>query len=219
MPEAFDRRVLAPPFLDFVRCCQRLVPCHLGGGAALSGAYLAHRLTGDIDLFCHDRENYLILRRSLAAVGKEAGVDVRLVRDAPTFARYVISAMGSEVELDLVEELVPDIEPQPSVVDGIAVESLADLRASKLTCLLSRSEPRDLVDLLFLDRAGYAPEADLPLALQKDAGMDPAVLAWLLGEFPCRPLPRMLKPLTEDEVRSFRDDLRERFRRLAVPRE
>jgi hypothetical protein len=92
-----------------------------------------------------------------------------------------------------------------------------DLRVNKLTCLLSRSEPRDLVDLLFLDRAGYAPEADLPLALRKDAGIDPGILAWLLGEFPVTPLPVMLESLDVQHLQAFRDDLRERFRRLALP--
>jgi hypothetical protein len=71
--------------------------------------------------------------------------------------------------------------------------------------------------LSFLDRAGYRPEHDLALALRKDAGIDPGVMAWLLGQFPVEPLPIMLEPLTPDELRSFRDDLRERFRRLAVP--
>ncbi len=68
-----------------------------------------------------------------------------------------------------------------------------------------------------IDRAGHPPEADLSLAVQKDAGIDPAVLAWLLGQFPTHPLPLMLEPLTEDELRQFRDALRERFRRIAIP--
>jgi hypothetical protein len=70
---------------------------------------------------------------------------------------------------------------------------------------------------MFLDRAGFPPEHDLPLALRKDAGIDPGVLAWLLGSFPVEPLPAMLSTLTSDELREFRDALRERFKRVAVP--
>ncbi|MBI4509013.1 MAG: nucleotidyl transferase AbiEii/AbiGii toxin family protein [Deltaproteobacteria bacterium] len=102
-------------------------------------------------------------------------------------------------------------------IEGIVAESLADLRAAKLTCMLSRSEPRDLVDLLFLDRAGYPPEDDLPLALRKDGGIDPAVLAWLLGQYPTHPLPEMLVPLSEDDLRRFRDELRNRFKARSLP--
>ena len=90
----------------------------------------------------------------------------------------------------LVHEPLPDLEAPPPPVEGIIIESLTDLRASKLTCILSRSEPRDLVDLLFLERAGYRVEDDLPLALQKDAGIDPGILAWLLGRFRSSRCPR-----------------------------
>jgi hypothetical protein len=124
---------------------------------------------------------------------------------------------GRSIELDIVFDPVPDVEPAPPPVSGVVIESLPDLRANKLTCVLSRSEPRDLVDLLFLDRAGYPPERDLPLALRKDAGIDPAVLAWLLSGFPVEPLPVMLEPLTPSDLRTFRDDLADRFRRLALP--
>lgn len=41
--------------------------------------------------------------------------------------------------------------------------------------------------------------------------------AWLLGQFPLEPLPAMLTELTLPELAKFRDSLRERFRKLAVP--
>ena len=141
----------------------------------------------------------------------------RRVVAAGSLVRARVQLSGDPIELDVVFDPVPDVEPTPPPVEGIIVESLADLRANKLTCLLSRSEPRDLVDLLFLDRAGYPPEADLMLALRKDAGIDPGVLAWLLGQFPVEPLPVMLSPLDPAALRAFRDDLRERFRTLALP--
>ena len=95
-------------------------------------------------------------------------------------------------------------------------ESLTDLRASKLTCLISRAEPRDLVDVFWLEKAGYPPEADLPLALQKDSGVDPGILAWLLKDFPLEPMPVMLQPVTAQELREYRDGLARRFKALSV---
>ena len=111
---------------------------------------------------------------------------------------------------------VARLVPEGREVEGVPVESLEDLRAAKLTCILSRSEPRDLVDLMFLDRAGYPPEADLSAALTKDAGIDPAILAWLLGQFPLEPVPIMLVPLNQNDLLAFRDALRERLRRLVI---
>lgn len=216
-PKEFDRRVVPLKVLEFVRACQERVPCHLGGGAALAGAYLRHRETGDIALFSHEAEEMRTLVEVLSDVSSSVGVLAAIVRDAGSLVRATLKSGDIELELDVVHEPVPDFEPPPPALEGIVVESLKDLRANKLTCILSRSEPRDLVDLLFLDKAGFPPEKDLSLALRKDAGVDPGVLAWLLARFPVEPLPRMLEPLTVEQLREFRDELARRFRKSALP--
>jgi Nucleotidyl transferase AbiEii toxin, Type IV TA system len=215
--KSFDRRVLPERLLDFVRRCQERVPCHLAGGAALAGAYLGHRTTGDIDLFFHDAEPMRQLVVALSEVARRAGMKSEILRDARELVRARVSFSDRATELDLVYEPLEDVEPPPPPLEGIVVESLADLRAAKITCILSRSEPRDLVDLYFLDKAGHAPENDLGHALRKDAGIDPGVLAWLLSSFPMEPLPSMLLPLSAEELRRFRDALAERLRRIAIP--
>lgn len=166
---------------------------------------------------CHDADDVRTIVRELSDIARECGTEIALVRDGGSFVRARATPGGRDLEIDVIHESTPDLDAPPPPLDGVVIESLTDLRAAKLTCLLSRSEPRDLVDLLFLDRAGFAPERDLPLALRKDAGIDPGVLAWLLGQFPIQPLPAMITPLSAHEVESFRGDLRERFRRLTVP--
>lgn len=217
MRKSFDRRVLPEPLLDFIRRCQECAPCHLAGGAALAGAYLGHRTTGDVDLFFHDADDMRLLVAALSDVAAQAGMTSEILRDARSLVRASVSSGEAVTELDLVHEPLADVEPPPPPLEGIVVESLADLRAAKLTCILSRSEPRDLVDLYFLDRAGYPPEDDLGAALRKDAGIDPGVLSWLLANFPTEPLPSMLLSLSSDELRRFRGELAERLRRAAVP--
>lgn len=213
MRKSFDRRVVPDFVLDFVRACQARVPCHLGGGAALAGAYLGHRTTGDVDLFVHNAEEMRSLVSLLPSVAEEAGISVTLLRDVGHLVRaQIVDSNGSRIEADIVHEPIADIATPPPPLEGVVIESLTDLRASKLTCILSRSEPRDLVDLYFLDRAGFPPEQDLEIALLKDAGVDPGVLAWLLARFPTQPLPSMLEPLTSEELEKFRDALAERLR-------
>ena len=209
MRTPLDRRVVPEDVIALVLACQQRVPCHLAGGAALAGAYLGHRLSGDVDLFCHDADAVRTLVRELDSVAQESGSEIAIVRDAGTFVRAHVRRQDARgtLDLDIVHEPVRDVEPPPPPLDGVVVESLADLRASKLTCILSRSEPRDLVDLRFLERAGYPPAHAI------------AILAWLLSQFPLEPLPRMLAPLTPGELRAYRDDLAARFRRLAVPPE
>jgi hypothetical protein len=212
----FDRRVVPEAGLEFVRACQRRVPCHLGGGAALSGAFLAHRLSRDLDLFCHEASHVRDLVRELPAIAREAKVRTTIQRDSGTFVRIELELGERTMAADFVHDAVPDIEGPPPPIERVIVESLVDLRASKITCLLSRVEPRDLVDLLFLERSGFSVEDDLEHALRKDSGIDPGVLAWLLRDFTTEPLPAMLQPLSVHELRTFRDDLAERLRRLAT---
>lgn len=120
------------------------------------------------------------------------------------------------MEVDVAHEPSPPLAPR-DIVGGIVCDSLTDLQANKITCLLSRAEPRDLVDLCFLDRRQLPPEAALPGALQKDAGVDPALLSLLLKDFPTTPLPVMLQALSEEMLIAFRNDLVERFRIAALP--
>lgn len=166
----FDRRIVRLSTLRFLQACHGRTPFHLAGGAALAGVHLRHRLSRDADLFFHERQTHRDAVSLLPEIAQEAGVTIRIVRDAGTFVRGVLTGVDGDLDIDLVFDAVADVG-RPDVVEGVQVESLADLRANKLTCVLSRSEPRDLVDLLFLDRAGYPPEADLTLALAKDAGI------------------------------------------------
>jgi hypothetical protein len=213
---SFDRRVVSDVVLEFIRNCQREIPCHLGGGAALAGVYLRHRVTGDVDLFCHQADDMRALVDLLPDAAAVVGASLHVMRDVGRLARARLELAGTVIsEVDVVHEPIPDLEAPPPAIDGIVVESLTDLRANKITCILSRSEPRDLVDLLFLDRAGHPPEEDLEGALKKDAGIDPAVLAWLLSSFPVEPLPQMLQPMSREQLRQFRDALAERLRRIA----
>ena len=215
MRAAFDARVVTPEVVRFVRACQRRAPCVLVGGAALSGAFLAHRLSRDIDLFFRSPAELRSLADVLRQAADDVGGTVVLLQDSPEFVRAELRLGEQRLEVDLAVDATPELAPRETI-EGVVVASLVDLRAAKLTCLLSRSEPRDLVDVYFLERAGFAAEADLPLALQKDAGVDPAVLSWLLGQFPTEPMPQLLQPLTAEELRAFRDQLRERIKRAAT---
>ena len=96
MRKTFDRRVVPDSVLAFVRACQRRIPCHLGGGAALAGAYLGHRMTGDIDLFVHDGEDMRALVGFLPDAERDncfAAADAYLQPSAhEAFSRTVMEA-------------------------------------------------------------------------------------------------------------------------------
>jgi hypothetical protein len=215
MALSWDYRVVPAEVLDLLARAQELAPSRVAGGAALSGVHLAHRLSRDVDVFFDEKERIRELLPQLGELAAEQGGTFQTVRDGGAFVRGVLRLPRTTLDLDLVYDPSRPLAPR-DVVQGVVIDSFADLRANKLTCLLSRIEPRDLVDVYFLEKAGHRPEADMELALQKDGGMDPGILAHLVASFPVAPLPQMLVELSSDELVRYRDALSERFRQQSV---
>ena len=90
--------------------------------------------------------------------------------------------------------------------------------ANKLTALVGRAEERDLVDVMFLERAGYSVEAALPAALDKDGGCTPATLAWLLSEITIPDGVELPAGVPPGELRAYVTALIGRLLALAAPR-
>ena len=161
MPLSWDTRVVPSELLEFLRKLQEASPCRLSGGAALSGVHLSHRLSHDLDVFCTSHEDVRSTLRSAVYVAGKQGGELRIVRDGGTFVRGQLRIADHNLELDIVHDPSTPLAA-PDTVDGIIVDSIEDMLANKITCLLSRAEPRDLVDLYFLDLSNFAPEDALP---------------------------------------------------------
>jgi predicted nucleotidyltransferase component of viral defense system len=190
----------------------------LTGGGALAGFYLGHRVTDDLDLFTHDQEAFEARARTLQATATSLGAALSSLRESPSFGRYVLSRGDESVVVDLVREYVPSVFPQKRDVAGIRVDPLEEILANKLCAVLSRSEERDLVDLLFLERAGHRAEQGLAAAFAKDGGCTPAALAYLLSQIDVPDGVRLPAGVEPAELREFVRDLSGRLRRAAAPR-
>jgi hypothetical protein len=88
---------------------------------------------------------------------------------------------------------------------------------NKLTTLVSRSEPRDIVDLMMLERFGCSIDAALPKALEKDGGCTPATLAWVLSQVSIPDGAALPGGVSTAETRAFLAGLVERLVRAAAP--
>lgn len=119
--------------------------------------------------------------------------------------------------IDLVRDRAPQIHVEKLDRDGVLVDPPAEILANKLCTLLSRGEVRDLVDVLYLERAGLRVEDALAPASTKDGGLTPAQLAWVLSQITVGPDARIPAGITPDELRSFLEDLVSRLTRLAWP--
>jgi predicted nucleotidyltransferase component of viral defense system len=186
----------------------------LTGGAVLAGWVLGHRRTDDLDLFTTDDAAMAESDRLVRGVADQIAATVDVVRSTPDFRRYLLRRGSDGVVVDLARERVAQLRAKV-VRDGLPMDPVEEIVANKICALLGRAEIRDLVDLYCLERAGFPVERFLEDAQQKDAGVTPATLAWVLSEVV---VPDAL-PGDVDAValRAFTADLEMRLRRMALP--
>jgi hypothetical protein len=190
---------------------------HLTGGAALAGFYLGHRTTEDLDLFTpHERleEGVLALKEAASSLG----ASLEGVRLRPTFRRYLVRRGNESVLVDLVHDPLPQGRADKPLHGRIRVDPPAEILANKLCALLSRSEIRDLVDVLELERSGCDLTEAVGLAQRKDGGLTPAQLGFVLGEMKIGDDARVPGRRSTREVRAYLEDLVARLARMASPR-
>ena len=161
---------------------------YLSGGAALSG-YLDHRRSLDIDVFVSEADGVEMTGLLLESGAGERGWQVRQLRMFPGFRRYVVRDGVESTLVDIVHENVLQIVPlkEKPIRDGVRVDSIEDLVATKLCAVLGRSEVKDLVDLYFLAESGIDVADHVREAHTKDGGMEPATLAFVLQQMPTVP--------------------------------
>jgi hypothetical protein len=189
----------------------------LTGGAALAGFYLAHRETSDLDFFTAEGAAFERGLHVLRAAAESVGASLAVRQDAPGFKRLVVSRGDESVVVDLVHDRVPAAYPSKQERGLVRLDPPQEILVNKLTTLVSRSEPRDLVDLFYLERSGLDVEAALPKALEKDGGCTPATLAWLLSEIRIPDGARLPGGVSPAELRSYVADLTARLLRAAAP--
>lgn len=188
----------------------------LSGGAALVGFYFGHRETLDLDLFTLEDELENGFRLT-GEVAKELGASVESIQTSPDFRRLLLTRGDEAIVIDLVREYVLQIAPEKPVINNIRVDAPEEILANKLCALLSRSEIRDLIDVRELEKAGFDLEAALKAAAQKDSGLTPAQLAWVLNQIKFGEDLHLAGGVSVSELKNYLEDLINRLKKLALP--
>ncbi len=197
-------------------------PWTLTGGGALVAAHLQHRHTRDLDLFWQGRETLDPLVRRVISRLAGAGFEVEARVSEASFARLAVTRGEESTVVDLVADAVPVAEP-PTRLEVAGVRILVDtpheLLVNKLTTLLSRSEPRDLLDVKALLDAGGDLRRALTDAARKDGGLSALTLAWVLDGLPLLRLGAAagFDESTVSELDTFRAELAARLSREGRP--
>jgi len=156
--------------------------------------------------------------RALGETSRELSASIEAIRTAPDFRRYLLRRGEESVVVDLVREHVFQLEPEKLLLGGIRVDP-PEILANKLCTLVSRAEPRDLVDVRALEEAGFRVEEALPGASRKNGGLTPAQLAWVLSQIRLGEEALLPGGGSASELKKYLADLIARVSRLAFPRE
>ncbi len=97
------------------------------------------------------------------------------------------------------------------------VDPPGEILSNKLCALLSRSELRDLVDVMALEGAGHSVESALPAAARKDTGFSQAQLAWVLSQTRIGDDARLPGDSDLASLREYQRVLISRLTRAALP--
>lgn len=210
---ALQRRVLTSLFQDDLG--QR--GYYLTGGTALAEFYLHHRHSDDLDFFTRKQGPLEKDFQRLLDFIPSLGLTIQSKNPKSTEHLVLfVQATGSHdtLKIEFARD-VPARMAQPTVHEGITVDSFEDIATNKICAILSRqpSEPKDFYDLYFiLKESPFTLDYLISRAREKEALLDSEegvlILAAnlltvqninLLRELE----PRIVKPISAQQLRDF----------------
>lgn len=200
----FQNQVLRELFLD--EWFRRYF--YLTGGTALSEYYLHHRYSDDLDFFSHDIDIKPFLGL-IKKIGKKLNQKIQPITTAPSFMRFTI---GDNLKIDVVGDVGFRVGV-PELIDGMMIDSIKNLAVNKVGAILGRLDAKDYVDLYFLLSEYSFDVFDLlELGIKKDAGLEPFIWSTIIADVDrLMMLPRMIKPVTFEELKTFYFALRDKI--------
>lgn len=128
----------------------------LTGGSALSIFYAGHRKSKDLDLFLLGELNLLEYSRFFRNLANVKQV----ISETESFCSYIYE---EEIKVDFVfDKFSISDRKEKTIIDGVKinVDSIENICINKITAAVSRSEPKDIIDLVWLFTNIFKPEQD-----------------------------------------------------------
>ena len=152
---------------------------YLTGGTALSRGYLGHRFSDDLDLFTNmDNRFANWCHQIIAALSASHDWQTNVLRQGQYFMRLMVIQNDVVLKVECVNDMPSHIgEIQEHPVLG-RLDSLENILANKISALIGRDEPKDLVDVWGLCcHMGLSIKDAITDASSKSAGIYPPDLA------------------------------------------
>lgn len=157
---------------------------YLTGGTALSRAWLQHRYSDDLDFFLNNDAAFSEeVNKMLQGLTAHFGQKLQRLIDTSGFHRWVIT----DEDIHLKVEFVNDVDfrkgrPVKTIL-FYQTDTVENIASNKISAL-SRNEPKDIADLLFIEKR-YAPHwpAIIQDAKEKEISVNEVEVASTLGTY------------------------------------
>ncbi|MBP7865809.1 MAG: nucleotidyl transferase AbiEii/AbiGii toxin family protein [Acidobacteria bacterium] len=121
---------------------------YLTGGTCLSRAYLGHRFSDDLDFFVNHRPEFGLWRdQAIHALAADARWSCEVLSREERFARLILRDGETALRIEWVNDVPCRIgTPREHPALG-RIDSPENILSNKVTALVDREEPKDLVDI------------------------------------------------------------------------
>ena len=183
---------------------------YLTGGTALAGFYLNHRFSDDLDFFTDKKDFPTFQVEAIAEeIRKLIGADD--FQYSKVYDRRIFFFNKNSEELKVEFSYYPFQRLNPSnKINNFNIDSLEDIGANKIMALVDRIDAKDFVDIYFLLKENkFSLKELLKLTNKKfHFNFDPMTLGSEFAKIKAvTEMPRMVKPLALEELKSFFADL------------
>lgn len=153
---------------------------YLAGGAALHTSPNSTRCSNHLDFFHDSTERVANAFRDDSVLLADSGYQVDVELSQPGFIRAVVATVGDATRIDWAHDSAWRFLPPIRDEFGGFVLHEMDLAINKVLALAGRDEPRDYVDMLFVEQHLLPLGAVVWAAAGKDPGFTPLSLLELL---------------------------------------
>lgn len=179
-------------------------PFYLTGGTALSRGYYNHRYSDDLDYFVNFHPEFQ--RLAQMQVDKLLMIfDSKVEVDYKGEHFYRIFVTEERLKIELINDVPSHIG---SIIDHPLlgrIDSKENILANKLTAIVDRTLPKDIVDIYLLLKDGIDLKKALLDARSKAAGIAPLLIAKIFAEFEYELLDSEIKWVTPIPAETIKD--------------
>jgi len=189
---------------------------YLTGGTALSRAWLQHRYSDDLDFFLNNDPAFSEeVHKMLLGLTAHFGNKLQRLIDTSAFHRWVITVNEVQLKVEFINDVGFRKGTPVKTPLFFRTDTVENIASNKISAL-SRNEPKDIADVLFIEK-NYTPgwPAIVEDAKQKEISVNEVEVASLIGNYNVELLNkiRWITPLDAEYCKNLLSDISEKILR------